>query len=45
MKLIAEEYPHRSPWWSCFGCWKIVTLLLLYAMAAGFTLRNFFCER
>jgi hypothetical protein len=41
MKLVAEEYTHRNPWYCCFGCWKIITLALLYAAVCGLWIRSF----
>jgi len=40
MKLIAEEIKHRNPWWSCYGCWKIIALALLYAVMIGVAIRD-----
>lgn len=40
MRHFNEEFPHSDPWWSCLGCWRVITFLLLGATAAGFALRN-----
>jgi len=37
--LIAEESPHREPWWKCYGCWKIIALSILGAVYVGCLLR------
>ncbi len=43
--MTINTTPHRDPWWSCYGCWKVIAVTLAVAVWAGLVLHNLLCGK